>query len=219
MTDRTEIYQRRALGILGMLLPILDVGFGYFFCRYVVGLEIEPLLWDSISASHYASSSLLFEGTVFAVGCFLICYRGYDIRDMWITVVAGVMALILTLFPTSSQFYPGAFNFCGIDASITKWVHNVSAITFFFCLAFMEIWQFTKTNTDTPTDEKKKRNIIYRVCGIGMIVSIFLGGALNFLFGLPYTTYIGEGLGLEFFGVAWLVKGETILKDKVKKDE
>ena len=183
-----------------------------------MGLEIEPLLWDSISASHYASSSLLFEGTVFAVGMFLICYRGYDVRDFWITTVGGIMALILTLFPTDSPFYPGAFNFMGIDSSITRWIHNVSAITFFFCLAFMEIWQFTKTNTDTPTEQKKKRNILYRVCGIGMIVSIFLGGALNFLFGLPYTTYIGEGLGLEFCGVAWLVKGETILKDQEKKN-
>ena len=105
----------------------------------------------------------------------------------------------------------------GIDAGITKWIHNITAIAFFFGLAFMEIWQFTKTSGNM-TDEKKKRNILYRTCGIGMIVSIFLGGALNFLFNLPYTTYIGEGIGLEFFGIAWLVKGETILKDKVKKD-
>lgn len=214
MTDRTEIYQRRALGILGMILPVIDVGFGYFFCRYVVGLEIEPLLFDSISATHYASSSLIFEGCVFAVGCFLVCYRGYDIKDYWLSTVAGIMGLILVLFPTASDFYPNAFNFCGIDASITKWIHNISAITFFFCLAFMEIFQFTKTSGNM-TNEKKKRNILYRTCGITMIAAIFLGGALSFLFKLPYTTYIGEGIGLEAFGIAWLVKGETILKDKV----
>lgn len=213
MADRTEIYQRRALGILGMLLPLLDVGFGYFFCKYVMKLEIEPLLFDSISASHYASSSLLFEGTVFAVGCFLICYRGYDVVDYWITTLAGIMALILTLFPTSVSFYPNAFNFCGIDSSITKWIHNISAITFFFCLAFMEIFQFTKTSGNI-TDEKKKRNRLYRICGIIMLAAIFVGGALSFLFKLPYTTYIGEGIGLEAFGIAWLVKGETLLKDK-----
>lgn len=213
MTDKTEIYQRRTLGILGMLLPLLDVGFGYFFCRYVMGLEVEPLLWDSISSSHYSSASLLFEGTVFAVGCFLICYRGYDVVDYWITTLGGIMALILTLFPTSVPFYPGAFNFCGIDANITKWVHNVSAITFFFCLAFMEIFQFTKTSGNM-TNEKKKRNVLYRTCGIVMIAAIFLGGALSFLFKLPSTTYIGEGIGLEAFGIAWLVKGETLLKDK-----
>ena len=209
----TEIHLRRALGILGMILPLANIGFGFLFCRYAMGLEVPISYFDSISATHYASSSLLFEGVVFAVGCFLITYRGYDIADYWISTVTGIMGLLLTLFPTAVEGIP-AFNFCGIDSSITRWIHNITAIAFFLGLAFMEIWQFTKTNTDTPTPEKKKRNVLYRVCGIGMLVAVFLGGAVDFLFHLPFSTYIGEGIGLEFFGIAWLVKGQTLLKDK-----
>ena len=65
----TELHLRRMLGILGMFLPLADIGFGFLFCRYAI---VPISYFDSIFASHYASSSLLFEGVVFAVGCFLL---------------------------------------------------------------------------------------------------------------------------------------------------
>ena len=157
-------------------------------------------------------SSLLFEGIVFTTGIFLICYRGYDVKDFWITTVSGIMALLLTLFPTSAINYD-SINFIGLHTNVTQWIHQVSAILFFTGLAFMEICQFTKTNMEIMTTKKKIRNVIYRTCGIGMLSIIIICGAINFLFKTSYILYIGEGIGLELFGIAWLVKGETILKD------
>ena len=212
-TDKTEIYQRRALGILGMLLPIVDIGFGYFWCKYLMGLDINPHLFESVSASHYSYSYLLFEGIVFAVAVFLICYRGYDIKDYWITTVSGIMGIILTLFPTATGVFDG-YNFVGLTPNITQWVHYATSILFFLGLAFMEIWQFTKTSDKEPTKRKKIRNIIYKTCGITMLVVILVCGAIGTLCKVPFVLYIGEGIGLEAFGIAWLIKGETLFKDK-----
>ena len=212
LTDKTEIYQRRALGILGMLLPILDIGFGFFWCKYVMKLDIDSKLFESISSTHYSYSYLLFEGIVFAVAMFLICYRGYDIKDFWITTITGILGVFLCLFPTATGGFTG-YNFIGLPPEITQWVHYVTSILFFVGLAVMEIWQFTKTSDKEPTKRKKIRNIIYKTCGITMLASIFIAGALGFLFKIPFVLYIGEGLGLEAFGIAWLVKGNTLFKD------
>jgi len=218
MTDKTEIYQRRALGILGMLLPIVDIGFGYFWCKYLMGLDINQSLFESISSTHYSYSYLFFEGIVLAVSVFLICYRGYDVKDFWLTTITGVFGILLTLFPTATGGFDG-YNFIGLPPSITQWVHYTTSILFFVGLAIMELWQFTKTGNKEPTRNKKIRNTIYRICGIGMLVSILVAGAINFLFHVPFLLYAGEGLGLEFFGIAWLVKGATIFRDSDEGDE
>lgn len=210
--NKTEIHQRRCLGILGMVLPVVDIGFGYFWCKYLMGIDVPEQLFESVSATHYAPSVLLFEGIVFAVGMFLICYRGYDVKDYWISTITGIMGVLLTLFPTATGGQDG-INFVGLHPSVTQWVHYVTSILFFIGLAVMEIWQFTKTSDPQPSKNKKIRNIVYRTCGIGMLVSVFVTGAINFLFHVPFLLYIGEGVGLELFGIAWLVKGETLLKD------
>ena len=60
-----------------------------------------------------------------------------------------------------------------LTQSVSNKIHNVFAITFFLLLAYNSLFLFTKT-TGEMTPEKKKRNIIFRVCGIGMIASFLL---------------------------------------------
>ena len=66
------------------------------------------------------------------------------------------------------------------------------------------------------TEEKKKRNIIFRVCGIGMIASFLLLIPL-LLLKVPAATWIIEAVALLFFGVSWLTKAQCykwLFKDK-----
>ena len=53
------------------------------------------------------------------------------------------------------------------------------------------------------TENKKKRNIIFKVCGIGMIASFIL-----LLLPIPHITWIVEAIALAFFGVSWLTKAD-----------
>lgn len=54
------------------------------------------------------------------------------------------------------------------------------------------------------TAEKKKRNIIYIVCGIGMIAAFLLLLLPNFYIKM----WLIEAIALLFFGISWLTKAD-----------
>ena len=202
---------RNTLGALGIFLPVLSYFFNRFFgCSYNL-----PGVFSSISATHYSSSYLLFEGLVFSVGLFLICYRGYDVKDRVLTISSGCGAILLTLFPCSLE---GAEtrNFLMLAQKITNPIHLASALVFFGCLVILIGFQFTKTgegNTIKPGSRKWRRNILYSVCSLTMAGTLVVGIGGAKILGIPYLVYIGEGLALWAFGIAWLTKGGLILKD------
>jgi hypothetical protein len=80
----------------------------------------------------------------------------------------------------------------------------VSAIGFFGILAYNSLFQFTK-GIGEVTPNKRKRNIIFRVCGIGMIASFIALVPFN-IFHVPHAIWAVETIALTFFGVSWLTK-------------
>ena len=98
-------------------------------------------------------------------------------------------------------------------------VHFISAAVFLLILAYFSIFLFTKTGGKPITPEKKKRNLIYRICGYTIIACLVL---LAIYFAVPglktkFSSFspvlIFEALALWAFGFSWVVKGEFILKD------
>jgi uncharacterized membrane protein len=85
----------------------------------------------------------------------------------------------------------------------------------------MSFFLFTKTAGEM-TKQKKIKNIIYRVCGIGMLAS-FLLMLLQFIpgFYLRNLTWIVEAIALFFFGLSWIVKSDAFpfLQDTKKKEK
>jgi predicted membrane channel-forming protein YqfA (hemolysin III family) len=55
------------------------------------------------------------------------------------------------------------------------------------------------------TDQKKIRNIIYRVCGIGMLASFLILLLPKFYI----QVWLTETFALFFFGISWLTKSEA----------
>jgi hypothetical protein len=91
-----------------------------------------------------------------------------------------------------------------IIPAISGVLHNICAMGFFALLAYNSIFLFTKTN-GLVTELKKKRNVIFRVCGIGMTVSfiaIIPVSILNIWGGV----WLIETIALGFFGISWLTK-------------
>jgi len=77
---------------------------------------------------------------------------------------------------------------------------------------------FGRPVPDTRTAEKKKRNVVYRICGAAIFACIALAAASNLLpqpirGDLPWL-FIFEALADIAFGISWLVKGDTFLKDR-----
>lgn len=204
---------RGGLGWLGMLLPwivlVLSLSFGYGF----------P---DSISATYYLSPCITpFMIILGAAGILLICYKGYDKQDDIVCTLTGIFGLFICIFPCSNldmyeagfiADYVGTFN---LPYVVSGWIHNISAVFFFLLLAYNSFFLFTK-GSDNPTENKKKRNIIFRVCGIGMIVSLVLIVPVS-IFEIWGGTWIVEAIALAFFGISWLTKSQIysfLFKDK-----
>ena len=184
------------IGWLGMALPwivlILSLAFGYGF----------P---DSISATYFRDPCITpFMIILGSAGILLCTYKGYDIADDILNTVAGVFGLCVCLFPCAAK--SGLIGTFQLPAEISDIIHMVSALGFFGILAYNSLFQFTQGATD-PTPNKKKRNIIFRVCGIGMISSFVLLPLANFnVINIPHVVWVIETIALAFFGVSWLTK-------------
>ena len=96
----------------------------------------------------------------------------------------------------------------GLTPEISGLIHGASAVTFFLLLAYNSLFLFTKSNGNM-TENKKKRNLIYRICGVGMVASFLLLIPLN-LFEVWGGTWLVETIALAFFGISWLTKADCI---------
>lgn len=195
---------RVMIGALGMALPWL--------------VALITLSWpQSVSITYY---SLFAVGTFMVVlgsaGILLINYKGYEKIDDITATIAGIFALLICIFPMT--YLPDPSIKTGVlhlPSNISNIFHCTSAVGFFGTLAFMSFFLFTKTKGEM-TKQKKIKNIIYKVCGIGMMAS-FLLMLLNFIPGVNIynLTWIVEAIALFFFGTSWIIKADTIpyLKD------
>jgi len=189
---------RKLVGVLGAFLPVfLVIGcFVYGGCT-----ELE----DSISDYYDTRVRDLFVGILFAIAWFFFAYRGYEPRDDMAGDLACVFMLGVALFPTTSEI------------PYIRAIHFSSAAALFLVLAYFSLKLFTKG--DEPfTDEKKKRNKVYRACGVIMLVCIgmiFVYYVLLRDSGLATVKPVFwlESVALAAFGVSWLTKGEMILSD------
>ena len=209
---------RRAIGVLGILLPSILVISSYTTegCQHIQ---------ESISHYYYTKMGDVFVGILCAVGLFLITYKGYK-SDRFFTNLAGIFALGIAFFPTSNIEDVLCRLYQLEPSKLKETIHYVSAALFFVTLAYISIFLFTKS-TGEKTLEKIYRNRIYRVCGVVMIVSIAMIAVVHFLLSEDFKNsfyhykpvFWLESLALWAFGISWLVKGEVILADDDKKEK
>jgi hypothetical protein len=217
-TDRNQplvisyLALRRAVGILGIILPAaLVVG--------VFALGKCNSIQDSISDYYYTRMGHLLVGILCALGLFLFSYKGYEKRDKIASKLACLFALGIAFFPT---YGPNAKLSCNVlmrnSGNTISIMHDVFAALFFITLAYMSLFQFTKS-AGNPTREKILRNRIYKTCGYTIIACIIL---LVLATKIPVLReslkdykpiFILETIALWAFGLSWLTKGEFILKD------
>lgn len=214
---------RKIIGVLGMAMPLLL----FIFLYLDNGLQ-HPL--ESISHYYYTRVSGIFVIILSLLAFFLIVYKGKRPIDFYISLFAGIFALLVVLFPTNN-----ITEICGDStkkyavtilpvtdlSTFRMYFHYTAAGFFFLCLSYMSLFLFTKSNK-TPNERGTKktiRNRIYRTCGILMLLAIVVlfAGSLKIIpptyFKTFPLTFWMETLAIESFGFAWLVKGETLFKD------
>ena len=217
---------RRAIGMLGMALPIALLGVCHESgdCREAT----------SISGYFHTDMRFLFVTIMVLLAVLLFAYPGYDEDDDFAGHLAGTFAMGVAIFPTNADGTPMDFR---------AWVHIICAAAMFLLLAVFCLFLFRRTDADrkprarnvlagargflklpkgSPVADtrKHKRNRLFAICGFVIVACVL--GMLAFAIATwnapadPSSRFIWwcETIALVAFGFAWNVKGDMILADQ-----
>ena len=199
MKSLDTVRLRKMLGWLGILLPWIVL----LLCAIYGCVPNGHIFPDSISSTYYYDPTITpFMIILGSSGILLMCYRGYNWIDDLINTATGIAAECICLFPCwGPKRIVGTFQ---VPVNVSSTIHNISAIIFFVLLAINVLFLFTKSSGEM-TRNKKIRNIIYYICGCGMILSLI---ALFVFSGWALIWWV-EAIALMFFGIAYLTKADV----------
>jgi VIT1/CCC1 family predicted Fe2+/Mn2+ transporter len=197
---------QQIVGVMAILLP-----FVLFFGNWALtGNELE----SSISAYYHTPMGDVFVGVLWALGVFFLSYNyrplpGFNL-DNKLSTLATVAAVCVAVFPTTS------------DASVATRaeknigiVHMVSAGVLFTLLAIFALFLFPRSSGEM-TPDKRRRNVLYRTCGVVMAVAILSMFPSQKAPDSWHLFLWLETICVLAFGISWLIKGGFlgILADK-----
>ena len=170
--DMDKIWMKRIrnlAGLMGMILPWVSL-LGAILVARTEGFPEG--FWDllSISETYYVTPPLV--GILTTAAVVLMCYKGYSTKDHVISALAGLFGLMIVLFPCNCPAASEIVGFFQLPVKISNIIHCASAIAFFLLLSYMSLCQFTQGKDDTRN--KHIKNIIFKICGIGMLASLAL---------------------------------------------
>lgn len=188
---------RFAAGALGLLLPLVLVGWGL---AHGVGWSqmgsLSAFYW--LSQSPPADSNALlrnwFVGSLVAVGTCLIIYRGYGHLENRLLNLAGLAAAAVALNPMPwPQVHEDKLQ-----------IHYTAAVVFFLLIA-ATIWFCARDTLGAIADARVRARwaVIYKIFAIAML-AVPLGGFL--LAQRAHQTLWIEVLGVWVFSAYWFVK-------------
>lgn len=208
---------RKSVGVIGILLPIvLAVG------KMILDGPLKgPGVLNSLSDYYYSMTRPIdlrdvWVGSLWALGVFFVSYR-YALLDDVAGDLAGISAIGLALLPVAP-----AVGATAQQVQIGR-VHAVLAVILLLIMAYFALVLFRKTHAHKPpTPQKLQRNRVYLVSGLIILAALALMGVVHFL-PMPasvvalHPIFWLQTLAIWAFGVAWFVKGETLLKDRAAR--
>ncbi|MFY0682025.1 MAG: hypothetical protein JXR13_15750 [Thalassovita sp.] len=202
---------RRALGYLGLLFPFLLILGGYLS---------ESDVLPSVSDYYHSTMRDIFVGSLFAIGVFLISYKGHPLKDGEklsddiVATIAGLSAFGVAIFPNEGGTgHPESMSQMILGLKIAAVGHYISAIIFLGSLAYFCLVKFAKTALP-------HRRRIYRACGWFILLGGTLATVASYykVYGTPAQSAFVvenrlvlwvEALGIWAFGISWLTKGKA----------
>lgn len=185
---------RTGITLLTVLLPLVLLIWGY---------TVEGDLRESMS--HYyldingRSMRDWFVGSLWAIGVFLILYKGWErkecgaLNENWALNLAGLSAIGVAIFPTQPE-------------SIS--IHGICAVSLFLLMAY--VCRYRALDTLSELSDKKLRirfKKIYMGLGALMLATPIIAWCLAFAFqGLQQYKFWIEAIGVWFFALYWTVK-------------
>jgi hypothetical protein len=224
--DVSYLNLRLCIGVLGVALA--------FILR--IGSAIFPPDPYSVSAYYYSAMRNILVASLCVLGTFLLTYQGYDKLDSRITNVCGAATIGVALFPTSNPGFKPAwvghvhpvaagialagqalmalqFTQSAPRDAAARWLDDVKRMLRALIFRYAQ-----PVHIERERGRKLIRNRVYSACTWLIIIGVVLTLAQNFwpdsVKAQTQWMFWFESLSIASFGVAWLVKGETLFKDK-----
>ncbi|MBK9042920.1 MAG: hypothetical protein IPN97_06890 [Saprospiraceae bacterium] len=214
------LWIRRGIGLLGIFFPfVLALGNYYLFdCQIIL---------PTISDYFRTKMITIFVAMLSMISIFLWTYRGPEGEDKVWATLASVFCVGVALFPNNVKEVVKQCN--GFSTYELDNLHHICAVGMFLITAYFCLFLFVKTKPENnPTEElkrlKRNRNIVYKICGYTIIVTIVLMFIYlrldtkdTYTTGFPYIFW-GETICLLAFGISWITKSNWfIFGDKQAK--
>lgn len=159
----------------------------------------------------YGSGTMrdVFVGVLWAVGAFLVLYRGYSRREDVALDIAGLAAVLIAICPMDWPVSDSAAK------TLTAKTHFVSAATFFAMIAYVCVRRADDT-VKILANETTRRTFkrVYTALGIWMVGTPVAILVLSYVVGTAASSYkilAVEIAGVCVFAIFWLVKTYEIL--------
>jgi hypothetical protein len=208
---------RNLIGYCGMILPIVLI-------LTTRTAPYDKIIESSFSDYYYTSSGDILVSFLCILGAFLFIYKGYNIKENILTTIAGICGIFAAFSPTATDALRQSFSVHTLLPDVPEIFgferHTIVAGLFFITLGFISLHCFPQTDVNKQiTTLKKKRNIIFKICGWNMIISVlimaiyFVSDRISTMFGKIPFIFIMETVATWAFGISWLTIGETIYPD------
>lgn len=188
---RTYLALRRAVGLIGILLPFTLMLGNFFFFDGEIALR-------SISRYYYSDMQHVFVAALCAMALFLFFYSGYGSRDRWAGVLAGLLTLGVVFFPTTLS---GPTDLIG-------GIHYACAVSLFLLLAWISLFHFPRKRPGQP---RRLTDTVQVICGLLMVTCVVsILAYYQFIRADGVETcfvFVAESVALVAFGVSWLTEG------------
>jgi len=166
---------RIAAGLIGLLLPVVLVGWGHWHNVAASAMtSLSAFYWLSLLPPLDANALLRnwFVGSLIAEGICLVIYKGYGNLENWLLNVAGLAAVVVALNPMPCHNV-GALTAaqCLQQHEETGPVHYGAAISFFLMIA-ATIW-FCADDTLADVDPKLRARwqLYYKAFALAMVAA------------------------------------------------
>ncbi|MFC5261638.1 hypothetical protein ACFPJ1_05890 [Kribbella qitaiheensis] len=210
---RSYLLMRAVIGFIGIILPVVLL-LGDIFV-----LKGDVLPRGSLSAYYHSGMRDFFVGSLCVTGLFLITYRVFErITDNLLSVIAGIAALGVAMFPTGRPAGNGILMTPlqeKLGEQTVAGIHFACAAIFIVSLAITS-YSFGVREGNRPRIRNGQpakgspefwRRFHWSCAAIIVLALIFIVVTMLTDWLRDYSLIIGEAVAVFAFGASWLTKG------------